>query len=419
MITQQEPVVSTGTSDAPPPLLRFVCARDRLNLTLSMVSRAVSKSSIDIGKMPLLGYIRMEVKEGFLHLSATNLDISISTKIELVEREEVQEGVVAVPARLFTELVSKIPDGCKVTISVSPGSYMLSLEHPRGTAEVKCMSAEEFLPIPSAEDGELPVLLPVVPLKDIVRSVSVAAARDDSLPALTCLLVHVENNKLVFAATDRFRTAYQALLLPTESGVTCDLLIPQRSLAELCGILPTDGMVMMSLTPNRGQVIFHTQWMTLSSRLVEGQFPNYQAAIPAKENRQTRVVVKTAEFREIVTLTSIYANATDGAVCVSVRGSLGMEPGALTVASERSEIGSGRNAITAAVEGEDLEEPISFNARLLLDALGVASTVDVVFEIGVMKIKSKDQTITAPAAVLRPVGTNTCTHSFMSMATNP
>ena len=421
MITQEEPVVATpAAAEAPRPLLRFVCARDRLHLTLSMVSRAVSKSSVDTQKMPLLGSIRMEAREGFLHLSATNLDISITTKIELVEKEEVQEGVVAVPARLFSDLVSKIPDGCKVTVSVAPGTYMLSLVHPRGTAEVTCLSAEEFLPIPGAEDGELPVLLPVSPLKEIVKAVSVAAAKDDSLPALTCLLVHVENNRLVFAATDRFRTAYQPLALSTESGVTADLLIPQRSLAELCAILPNDGMVMMSLTPNRGQVVFHTQWVTLSSRLVEGQFPNYQAAVPARENRQTRLVVKTADFREIVELTSIYANTMDGAVMISVKGSLGMEPGELSVASERSEIGSGRNAITAAVEGEDLEEPISFNARLLLDALSVTTTADVAFEIGLMKIKPKgsEQTITAPAAVLRAVGTNTCTHSFMAMATN-
>ena len=417
MITQQDVTLATTTTDWPRPLLQFACVRDRLNLGLSMVSRAVSKSSIDIGKMPLLGYIRMEVKDGFLILSATNLDISVTTKIELAEKEEVQEGVIAVPARLFTELVSKMPDGCRVKIAVSAGAYMLYLEHPRGTAELKCMSAEEFLPIPSAQDGELPVLLPVVPLKDAIRSVSVAAARDDALPALACIFVHVENNKLVFAATDRFRTAHQPLLLPTESNVTCDLLIPQRSLAELSAILPAEGMVMMSVTPNRGQVIFHTQWMTLSSRLVEGTFPNYQAAIPARENRQTRVVVKTAEFREIVQLASIYANAADGAVCLSAKGSLGMEPGILMVASERSEIGSGQNTITAAVEGQD-QEPINFNARLLLDALSVTTTPDVALEIGLMKIKAKEQTITAYAGVLKPVGSNTCTHSFMSMATS-
>ncbi len=109
----------------------------------------------------------------------------------------------------------------------------------------------------------------------------------------------------------------------------------------------------------------------------------------------------------------------DGAIIISVKGSLGMEPGSLTVASERSEIGSGRNAITAAIEGVGLEEPVSFNARLLLDALAVTSTPDVSFEIGLMKLKPKDkEPITAPAAVLRAVGTNSCTHSFMSMATN-
>ncbi len=104
-------------------------------------------------------------------------------------------------------------------------------------------------------------------------------------------------------------------------------------------------------------------------------------------------------------------------MCLSAKGSLGMEPGSLTVASERSEIGSGQNTITAAVEGQD-QEPINFNVKLLLEALSVTTTPDVALEIGLMKIKAKEQTITAYAGVLKPVGSNTCTHSFMSMATS-
>jgi DNA polymerase III sliding clamp (beta) subunit (PCNA family) len=95
-----------------------------------------------------------------------------------------------------------------------------------------------------------------------------------------------------------------------------------------------------------------------------------------------------------------------------------MEPGKLTVASEPTEMGSGQNSITAAVEGEDQEE-INFNCRLLLDALSVVSTSEVEFQIGVMKIKvNEKQTISAPAGVLKPVGQNTCVHSFMSLSSN-
>lgn len=413
MMTLQQPTLAPSTTHESGCLLRFLCARDRLHQALLTVSRAVAKSSIDIGKMPLLGYIRLEVKEGFLLLAATNLDISITTKVALVQDEKSQEGCVAVPARLFADLISKTPDGCTVMIAVQPDSFLLILEHPRGTAEVKCLSAEEFLPIPGAEDGECPVLLPVVPLKEIIRSVSVAVAKDEALPALACLLVHIDNHKLVFAATDRYRTAHQPLLLPAPGGVTCDLLIPARALTDLASILPNEGMVRMSVTARRGQVIFHTQGLTLSSRLVEGTFPNYQAAIPAREYRQSSVVIKTVEFREIVQLASIYANAGDGAVCLTVKGSLGMEPGTLTVSSERAEIGCGQNAIAAVVEGVDQQEPINFNARLLLDALNVITTVDVQLEIALLKIKS----LTAYAGVLKPVGTTVCTHTFMALAT--
>lgn len=415
--------LSTSTTQQPGPLLRFTVQQSRLSHALSLVLRAVSKSTIDIEKMPLLGCIRMEVKDGLLLLAATNLEISVTAKVELPKpkqpgaMQEVIEGVVAVPARLLSDLVGKMSE-CQVQVTCAAGTYMLSLEHSLGTAEIKCLSAEEFLPIPGAEDGELPVLLPVTGLKEVIKAVSVAVSKDESLQTLTCLFVHIEKSRVVFAATDKFRTAHQTLQLPTPSEVNSDLLIPARSLAELASIL-NDGMVMMSVTPNNGQVIFHTQWVTLSSRLVEGKFPNYQAAIPTKEQTQTTITIQTQQFKEVVALTSIYAQAADsGVVCLSARGSLGMEQGRLTVSSENTEMGSGQNTIAAAVEGIDQEQPIHFNAKLLGEPLAVITTKEIQLVISLMRIKAGDDFITAYAGVLKPVGSNTCTYSFMSMVVN-
>lgn len=422
MLAQEAVTVSSATAQ---PLLRFTVLQSRLSHALSLVMRAVSRSAIDIEKMALLGYIRMEVKDGMLHLAATNLEISVAARVELkVERklsqepEAIIEGVVAVPARLLSELIGELPE-CQVHFTCARETLMLSLAHSHGTAELKCLSAEEFLPIPGGDDGELPVLLPVATLKEVIKAVAIAASKgDDNFPNLTCLFVHVENSKVVFAATDKFRTAHQVLPLPNESGVTCDLLIPARALGELAGIL-NDGMVVMSVTPNRGQVIFHTQWVTLSSRLFDGAFPNYQAAIPPKEQRQTSVIVQTQQFREIVGLTSIYAKAADsGVVCLTIKGSLGMEQGTLTVASEVAEMGRGQNSIAGAVEGADQEVPINFNVKLLGDPLTVITTKEVQLEIALVRIKPGEKFITAYAGILRPVGTNTCIYSFMSMATN-
>jgi DNA polymerase-3 subunit beta len=413
-------VEQTAIQPAQASLLQFVCDRARLERGLSLVNHAVSKSRSDIERMQLLGYIRMEVKDGFLILSATNLEISVTARVELTEKDKknkIQEGVVAVPARLFTELIGAVANG-EVSISVAQ-NYKLYLDHSRGDADIQCLSAEEYPPIPGSDDGELPALLPIAPLKEVTKEVGIAASKDISLPALTCLLLHVENDKVLFAATDRFRTAHRPLFLPSECKATYDILVPHRSLAELASILPNEGMVVMSVTPSKGQVIFHTQWMTFSSRLIEGTFPNYAAAIPKKEDRQARMVVNTAAFKEIMQIASIYANAGDsGVVYLSIKGSLGMEPGSLSVISERSEIGGGKNAITAAVEGEDQEE-IPFDYKLLLEALSVTTTQDVILEIGVMRVKSGGAVVvTAPAGVLKSAGTNTCIHSFMSSITN-
>lgn len=412
LLQEEKPAVQAQEK----PLLHFVCPQARLNHGLSTVSRAVSRRSIDLQKMPLLGYIRMEAKDGFLLFSATDLNISITSKIELTEKkEEVIEGVIAVPAKLFTDLVKEMPDG-SVTITVG-ADYMLLIEHKRGSADLLCMSAEEFFPIPGPDDSELPVLIQIPALKETAREVSISSAVDESIPALACVFVQVKNDKLVFAATDRFRTSCRTMHLTAGSGVTYDLLIPSTSLGELSAILPGEGMVMMSITPNKGQVIFHTQWVTLSSRLVEGKFPDYSRTIPKQENRQTSVTVSTAEFKEIVRLTSIYANAGGSSVaCLSVKGSMGMEPGKLQVVSERSEMGAGNNFITAAVEGED-QEQLNFNVKYITDALSVISTPTMILEIGLLSMKYADRTITAPVAVLKPTGSNTVIHSFASLST--
>ncbi len=378
--------------------MQFTCQQDRLSRGLSMVGHAVAKGSIS---HPILANIRLEATASHLKLQATNLEIGITV---LIEAEEVQEeGVTAVPAKLFTDIVSTLPPG-SLTMHVYEATHEARITSQRGNARVRGTSPEEFPPVPGVEQGSQPVVMNAVQLKEVIKEVSIAADYSGAREVLESVLVQIEPEKVTFAAADGFRLAFRTISLPVSCAVHSNILIPVRTLLELSSILPTDGVVQMSLAPNNSQVIFHTERMSLSSRLLEGKFPNYRAMLPAE--RQTRAVMKTAEFIEIVRLTALFARASTKVACLTIRGSQGLEPGSLTIASEESDLGGNVNTIPAAVEGDDQE--VAFNVEFLAEALAVTSSPEVALEIGVTR---------APGALLRPVGTGTCVHFFLAMGT--
>lgn len=127
---------------------------------------------------------------------------------------------------------------------------------------------------------------------------------------------------MTFVAADGHgKLAFRTLPLPTPSALSCDILVPARSLTELASILPTEGMVEIRLTPNGSQVVFCTQWIVLSSILSSGTFPNYKATLP--QEKQTTVTIKTEEFRSVVRLTSLFAKADSDAGRVTIKSSMG------------------------------------------------------------------------------------------------
>jgi len=378
--------------------VKITCKQQDLSRGLTAVSHAVSSRST----LPILSNILLATDHGRLKLSATNLEIGINCWVDAQIHEE---GTTTVPAKLLTDFVNSLPQS-PVDIAVVEDTNTMNIKSLGSNANIKGMDASEFPLIPSAEGGEPPVMLEAALLKEMIAEVAFAAAEDDSRPVLTGVLVQVGGEKITFAAADAFRLAVRIAALPGDDHPRGDILIPARTLTELARILPSEGSVEMIVTPNRSQVLFHTQNLDLVSRLIDGTFPNFRQIIPKEHS--TRAVVETKQFAEAIKRAALFARDSSNITRVKINPGEndGLEPGSITVEATAEDLGDNTSTINAAVDGAELQ--IIFNVKYLADVLTVIGTPEVALEANA----------TTKPGVIRPVGADDYTYVIMPMHIN-
>jgi len=236
----------------------------------------------------------------------------------------------------------------------------LLLRAGRFTAHLRGIDADEFPAIPTA--GERPTTrISQKVLRRALSETAFAAASDEARPILTGVLVHFEGDRVTLAAADNYRIAVKTI--PVLDAVEdTRLVIPARSLTELVRILgDTDDPVDVVLAPARNQVLFHLEGIDLVSRLIDGQFPNYQQVLP--ESHTTRAVLEREELLKALRPAAFIASNAANIVKLQIGGNGEAE---VTV-SANAEIGDYEGGVEAALEGDGTT--IAFNARYLSDVL--------------------------------------------------
>jgi DNA polymerase-3 subunit beta len=326
--------------------------QENLARGLSVVSRAVSSRST----LPVLANVLLKTEDAGLKLTATNLEIGITYwvpgKIE-------SDGSTTVPARLLTDLVSSLPAGDRVDLELQAGDT-LHLKSGRFETNIKGIDADEFPAIQAA--GERPTTrIAQNVLRRALAEVTFAAASDEARPILTGVLARFEGDQLTLAAADNYRIAVRTI--PVLDAVPeTSVVIPARALNELARVLAdVDDPVEVVLAGARNQVLFHLEGVDLVSRLIDGQFPNYQQVLPQSHN--TRAVLDREELLRAVRPAALIAHESANIVKLQIGGN--GDPG-VTV-SANAEVGDHVGAVEAAVEGDGTT--IAFNARYLADVL--------------------------------------------------
>jgi DNA polymerase-3 subunit beta len=325
--------------------------QENLARGLSVVSRAVSNRSL-----PVLTNVLLKTEDGGLKLTATNLEIGITYwvpgKIEV-------DGATSVPARLLTDLVNSLPGGQPIDLELGDGET-LHIRSGRFESNIKGISADDFPTVQTA--GERPVTrIPQNVLRHALDETAFAAASDEARPILTGVLARFEGDQLTLAAADNYRIAVKTITIldPVEET---SVVIPARALHELSRVLTdTDDPVSVVLAHARNQVLFHLEGVDLVSRLIDGQYPNYQSVLPASHS--TRAVLDREELLRAVRPAALIAHESANIVKLGV--GLDGDPG-ITV-SANAEVGDHVGRIEAEVEGDGTT--IAFNARFLADVL--------------------------------------------------
>jgi DNA polymerase III subunit beta len=334
-----ETVVASGT-------MKVVCSRDELTQKLAVVSRGVSARTA----VQILGGILLKAEAGHLTLAATDMELSLRASLEA---EVEGDGAVVVPGRLLVELVRQLPDA-KVSIEQRADEGVIHISSGAFESRLNTFTSEDFPRLPETEALERHTVDRDALLETIAR-VGRSASRDESRPVLTGVLVRFEPGKLVMAATDSYRLSVKETQL-TGAVPELEAIVPARALAELARI--GQGAEQIELGVHENQVVFGVDGVWLTTRRIDGQFPNYKQLVP--ESFEHELSLPRDELLDVVRRIAVMAQRNS-----PLR--LRFAEGELTVSARTQDVGEAQESLPVAFSGEPLE--IGFNAEFLRDGV--------------------------------------------------
>ena len=333
-------MVGTGTG------IKLSCSQEALAQKLAIVSRAVSSRA----SVQILSGVLLRAEGGRLHLAATDMELSLRSSMDA---QIDAEGAVVVPGRLLVDLVRLLPEH-EVTIEQRVEESVVHVTSGPSITALNTYAAEDFPRLPDLDAvGTFTVDREV--LLDTVNRVARSASRDESRPVLTGILVRFEGGSLVMAATDSYRLSVKETPLTGEAP-EFEAIIPARALAELSRIAQSGDTVELGIHEN--QVVFAADDVWLTTRRIDGQFPNYKQLLP--ESFEHEVALPRAELLDVVRRVGVLVQRTSP---IQLR----FADGELRVLARTQDVGQAQETLPVPFSGAPLE--IGFNAEFLREGI--------------------------------------------------
>jgi DNA polymerase III subunit beta len=327
--------------------VKVTCARDKLTQALALVGRAVSTRAT----VQVLGGVLLRASEGQMQLSATDMELSLRLS---VAAEVEGDGAVVAPGRLLVDLARLLPES-EVVLEHRPEQGVLEVTCGPANYKLNTYSAEDFPRLPDVE-GAQTFSVDSSAFLETVSRVARAASRDESRPVLTGVLVRFEGGKLIMAATDSYRMSVKETELAGGAASELEAIVPARALTELSRIAQDSGELQIGVQENH--VVFGAGDVWLTTRRIDGQFPNYKQLLP--ETFEHEVALPREEFLEVVRRASVMAQRNS-----PLR--LRFAEGEVTVSAQTQDVGEAKESLPVPFTGEALE--IGFNPDFLRDGL--------------------------------------------------
>jgi len=331
--------------------MKFVAPREDFLRGINIASRAISTNNT----LPILSNILLRAEGTKLYFESTNLEIAIRY---FMQTEIANEGKITLPARLFQNYVSLLNDK-EVHINISDGNTV-NISSSESKTQIKGLSANDFPAIPTVE-RKFEITLPAKKLAEGISEVVFAASANAARPILSGMLLQGTEKTLKLVATDSYRLAEKTLELKNELDSELHAIIPARTMTEVGRLLNENDEKEVVLVISDNQILFKIGNVELTSRLIEGQFPNYAQVIP--QSSKSNVQIEKSELTQNIKRVGLFAKENNN----NIKLQLAPSNKKLIITTDATQIGVEEASISAEIQGE--ENKIALNSEYLLDVL--------------------------------------------------
>ena len=340
--------------------MKFSISCDAFVQSLGVAARGVSTRSA----IQTLSGVLVKAEEGRVELQATDMELGM--RVSVAAQAE-RDGAAVVPGRLLLDVVRSLP---KDELSLEYRASQQDVEVVSGTAKfhLRTLPLEDFPKLP--EPGGSTMRVPSKAFVETINRVARSASRDETRPHLTGVLVSASGQELRMVATDSYRLSVKETSLEQALDGELEANVPARTLQELGRVAGTEDEGEIEISALENQVVFSVGDTILSSRLVEGRFPNYRQLLPESFEHELRL--STAEVLEVVRRISLLAQKN-----APLR--MAFSEGALEVSAQTPDVGEASESLPVPFKGEPLE--IGFNPEFLRDGLESAESEELLLKL--------------------------------------
>jgi DNA polymerase-3 subunit beta len=341
--------------------VKISTSREALLAQLQTATRVASTHTA----VQALSGVQVAADGSGVELRATDLDVGL--RVPLAAQVD-RPGDAVLPARLLLDVVRALPADA-VALELRPSQQDVEIASASATFHIRTLRAEDFPPLPEP-DRDAVVTVPAEAFVSTVQTVARAASRDETRPVLTGILVSASGQELRMVATDSYRLSVKRTQLDAPLEGSFEANVPARALQELVRIAQQGGAEDLTVGVGANQVVFEVGGAVLSSRLIDGQFPNYQQLLPDAFEHELRLGGE--ELGDVVRRISLLAQKN-----APLR--LAFADGEVTVSAQTPDVGEAREKLPVPFAGEPLE--IGFNPEFLRDGLESVGSADVVLKL--------------------------------------
>ncbi|MEQ9439805.1 MAG: DNA polymerase III subunit beta [Cyclobacteriaceae bacterium] len=342
--------------------MKFVVSSTTLLKQLSAINGVIASNPV----VPILENFLCEIQHGMLKITASDLQTTIMTELDVDAQES---GSIAVPAKILIETLRNLPEQ-PVTFTIDEASYNIEIHSENGHYRLSGENATDFPKVPAVEDGNT-IEVPADVLAHAVSNTLFATSTDELRPAMTGVYINLNGTGSTFVATDGHRLVrYRRTDVSGGTSSKSSIIIPRKALNLLKTVLPAENTA-VSMRYNASNAFFQFGHVEMVCRLIDERYPDYENVIP--QDNQNEMTINRQDFLSSLKRIAIYANKTTHQVRLKLDGT------SLHVSAEDLDFSNEANeTLPCEHEGEDLE--IGFNARFLIEMLNNLESEEVTFK---------------------------------------